>query len=72
MSRYLWAAVLMCAAMSQTGCLIPLYSGDPATRTRQLIFTSDDLRMLMEEWERLWFLDQPSHLSPKRTHGGVI
>lgn len=72
MSRYLWTAVLMFAAMAQVGCQVPMYSGDPATRTRQLIFTSDDLRMLMEEWERLWFLDQPSHLSPKRTHGGVI
>lgn len=72
MSRYLWAPVLLLAAMSQTGCFLPIYSGDPAVRTRQLIFTSEDLRMMMEEWERIWFLDQPSHLSPKRTHGGVI
>lgn len=71
MSRLLWAAVLVIAA-SQTGCFIPIYSGDPTHRTRQLIFTSEDLRQLMDEWERIWFLDQPSHMTPKRTHGGVI
>jgi hypothetical protein len=49
-----------------------MYSGDPATRTRQLIFTSENLRALLDEWERFWFLDQPDHSTPQRTHGGVI
>jgi hypothetical protein len=55
-----------------TGCLIPLYSADPARRAQQLIFTSEDLRAMLDEWERIWFLDQPSHLKPIRTHGGII
>jgi hypothetical protein len=55
-----------------TGCLIPLYSADPARRAQQLIFTSEDLRSFLDEWERIWFLDQPSHLKPFRTHGGII
>lgn len=55
-----------------TGCLIPMYSADPARRAQQLIFTSEDLRSFLDEWERVWFLDQPSHMKPLRTHGGII
>jgi hypothetical protein len=54
------------------GCLIPMYSADPARRAQQLIYTSEDLRTLLDEWERIWFLDQPSHMAPLRTHGGII
>ena len=54
------------------GCMIPAYSGDPTRRTQQLINTSENLRMFLEDWERVWMLDQPSHLSPHRTHGGII
>ncbi len=70
------AAVLSLAlamlVSSTTGCLTPAYSGDPARRTRQLIYTSENLRLLLDDWERIWFLDQPSHLTPYRTHGGII
>lgn len=55
-----------------SGCFIPLYSADPAQRAQELIFTSEDLRAFLDEWERIWFLDQPSHLKPFRTHGGII
>jgi hypothetical protein len=55
-----------------TGCLIPMYSGDPIRRARQLIHTSEDLRAITDEWERIWFLDQPSHMKPYRTHGGIL
>ncbi len=55
-----------------TGCFIPIYSADPARRAQQLIFTSEDLRLFLDEWERIWFLDQPSHLTPLRVHGGII
>jgi hypothetical protein len=55
-----------------SGCLIPMYSADPARRAQQLIFTSEDLRSFLDEWERIWFLDQPSHMKPIRTHGGII
>jgi hypothetical protein len=57
---------------TNTGCLIPMYSGDPIRRAQQLIYTSEDLRSITDEWERIWFLDQPSHLTPYRTHGGVL
>jgi hypothetical protein len=70
-------SIILAIAMSGwlaacTGCLIPMYSADPARRAQQLIFTSEDLRLFLDEWERIWFLDQPSHLTPHRTHGGII
>lgn len=72
MRRLVLAAVLTCQLAASTGCVLPIYSGDQPTRTQELIFTSEDLRLLLEEWQRIWFLDQPSHLSPYRTHGGLI
>ena len=54
------------------GCFIPAYSADPYRRTQELMFTSENLRLFLDDWERLWFLDQPSHLTPYRTHGGII
>lgn len=57
---------------ASTGCILPAYSGDPTRRTQQLIYTSENLRELVNEWERFWFLDQPDHCNPYRTHGGII
>ena len=57
---------------TNTGCLIPMYSGDPIRRAQELIYTSEDLRAITDGWERIWFLDQPSHMTPYRTHGGVL
>jgi hypothetical protein len=37
-----------------------------------LIFTSEDLRNLLMEWERFWFLDMPDHMTLQRIHGGVL
>jgi hypothetical protein len=31
-----------------TGCLIPMYSGDPTRRTDEMINTSEDLRLLLD------------------------
>ncbi len=60
------------ALATSTGCLIPMYSGDPVRRAEQLLYTSEDLRQITDEWERIWFLDQPSHMTLYRTHGGVL
>lgn len=57
---------------SAVGCILPAYSADPQRRTQQLIYTSEGLRLFLDEWERMWFLDQPDHTSPYRTHGGII
>jgi hypothetical protein len=72
MRRFLFTLLLGLALSSSTGCLIPMYSGEPTRRTQQLIYTSENLRELLDVWERFWFLDQPSHMTPTRVHGGVI
>ena len=72
MRKLLLAVLLGGFLASTTGCFIPAYSGDPVRRTQQLIFTSEDLRAMLDEWERIWFLDQPSHMTPYRVNGGII
>lgn len=71
--RRIMYAVLICTLLSTTvGCFIPIYSAERSRRTRQLIFSSEDLRQVLNQWERFWFLDQPDHMNPERVHGGVI
>lgn len=72
MRNFIIALLLGFALMSNTGCFLPIYSADPSVRTTELIYTSENLRYVLEEWQRIWFLDQPSHLAPYRTHGGII
>ncbi|MDO5554229.1 MAG: hypothetical protein Q4G68_10755 [Planctomycetia bacterium] len=71
MRKIVLAMLLGAFLMGSTGCVIPAYSGDPAKRTSQLYNTSEDLRQIQETWERVWMLDQPSHMTPYRTHGGI-
>ncbi len=61
--------LLLC---STVGCMLPAYSADPGRRTQELMFTSENMRLFLDEWERFWFLDQPDHCTPYRTHGGLI
>ncbi len=72
MRRWLCGLILMLTLVSASGCFVPIYSGDPVRRARQLLYTSENLRMIHDEWERIWFLDQPDHMTPYRTHGGII
>ena len=72
MRQWLLSIALAAALVSTTGCLIPIYSADPARRAGQLFYTSENLRILLDEWERIWFLDMPSHLTPFSVHGGII
>lgn len=64
--------LLVLATMPTIGCALPIYSAIPSRRAEQLIYTSENLRALVQEWERFWFLDAPDHMTPYRTHGGVI
>ena len=49
-----------------------MYSADPARRAQQLFYRSENLRALLDEWERAWFLEMPTHMTPHSTHGGII
>jgi hypothetical protein len=42
---------------------INVYSSDPNVRIQELINDSEDLRQIECEWKRIWFTDQPSHLT---------
>lgn len=70
--KFFLAILLGIVLLSSTGCLIPMYSGDTTRRNQQLLYNSENLRLIHDEWERLWLLDQPSHMTPYRTHGGII
>lgn len=70
MRRLLLALCAVCA-LQCTGCFLNAYSSDPNRRILQLINQSEDLRQIELEWERFWMIDQPSHLTPERVHGGA-
>jgi hypothetical protein len=72
MQRLLQSALLAVCLTTTFGCFIPIYSTRPERRVQQLLYTSEDLRSLVDEWERFWFLDSPSHMTPIRTHGGIL
>lgn len=72
MRKLLAVLLLSVVITSTTGCILPIFNSDPKERTRQLIFTSENFRAMLLEWERIWFLDQPDHMTPQRVHGGVI
>jgi hypothetical protein len=59
------------ALTAQSGCIINQYSSDPNIRMQQMLYQSEDLRQMQNEWRRFWFNDQPSHLTPERVHGGI-
>jgi hypothetical protein len=57
---------------ANTGCLLNQYDSHPDIRMQQLLYQSEDLRQIKNEWRRFWFNDQPSHLTPERIHGGIL
>lgn len=69
--RRMFLVAVACLVLSNTGCLINSLSSDPNTRMRQLLNQSEDLRQIGYEWERIWFTDHPSHLTPERVDGGI-
>jgi hypothetical protein len=64
--------LMLSAAITQVGCITPIFSSSPDIRARQLVFVSEGYRQITEIWERIWFLDMPDLMTPYRTHGGVI
>jgi len=72
MRKLILGALAALATSTNVGCILPIYDGDQAIRTRQLMDTSENLRMMKEEWHRFWFVDQPDHMTPLHTHGGVL
>jgi hypothetical protein len=71
MRRVCLLIAVFALALSNTGCFINIYSSNPNRRMEELLNTSEDLRQIEYEWERIWFTDQPSHMTPERVHGGI-
>ena len=71
MRRLLLLVVLGVAALSSTGCFVNQYSSDPNVRMQELLNQSENERQIHNEWARFWFLDQPSHMTFDRVHGGI-
>jgi len=72
LNRLVLTVLLGFALLLSTGCVHAIFSSDPLRRNNQLLYKSEDMRLIQDEWERFWMLDQPSHMTPYRTHGGVI
>jgi hypothetical protein len=71
MRRWITLAGVALLALSNTGCFLNIWASDPNERTQQLLNVSEDLRQMRAEWYRFWMIDQPSHLTPVRIHGGL-
>lgn len=71
MRRVLLLYLVAVCVLSNVGCFINTLSSDPNRRMSELLNRSEDLRQIELEWERIWFVDQPSHLTPDRVHGGI-
>jgi hypothetical protein len=72
MRTFLCCALMLSAALLNTGCFMPIYSASPDIRVREQVYTSEGLRHVPEIWERTWALEMPDLATPYRTHGGVI
>ena len=72
MRRLLGGVLLGLMLAGSSGCLLPIYSADRGERAEELFFTAENLRAIRDEWRRIWFLDQPDHMTPVRVHGGII
>jgi len=70
--KLLLTVILGFFLLASTGCVHSIFSGDPVRRNNQLLYQSENKRLIKDEWERFWMLDQPSKMTPYRTHGGII
>jgi hypothetical protein len=71
MRQLLLLTAVAALVLTNAGCLLNIYSSDPNRRMHELLNTSEDLRQIEYEWERIWFTDQPSHMTPERVNGGI-
>jgi hypothetical protein len=44
---------------------------DATARMRQLLNQSEGSGQIRRQWHPYWLVDQPSHLTPDRVHGGI-
>jgi hypothetical protein len=71
MRRWLQLVAVAGLILGNAGCFLNIYSSDPNRRILELLNNSEDLRQIEYEWERIWFTDHPSHLTPERVDGAI-
>ena len=71
MQRWLLVTSVAALVLVNSGCFINIYSSNPNRRMNQLMNVSEGYRQIEDEWERIWFVDQPSHLTNERVNGGM-
>ena len=69
--RRLLLSVVSLALLANIGCFLNAYPSNPTERMEVLMYQSENERQIQGEVNRFWLVDQPSHLTPDRTHGGV-
>ena len=71
MRRVLFLTMVAATGVLNAGCMLNAYPSNPERRTMVMMNQSEGLRQVEYEMERFWMVDQPSHLTPERVHGGV-
>ena len=71
MRRLIGLAAAALLFLGNAGCFLPIYPSDPVERMDALLVVSEGYRQIKDEWKRFWFVDQPSHLTFDRIHGGI-
>lgn len=71
MRRTLLLTATAMLILGSVGCFIPRYPSDPNERMEALLVDSENFRQIKDEWKRFWFIDQPSHMTFDRIHGGI-
>lgn len=71
----MWRSILVVIASGliflNAGCFINIYPSDKTRRINALLTVSENYRQIADEWQRIWFTDQPSHMTYDRIHGGL-
>ncbi len=71
MRRLFHLLALGLVVLGNTGCVLNIWSSDPNMRMEELLNVSEDLRQIQGEIRRFWMIDQPSHMTYYRVHGGI-
>jgi hypothetical protein len=64
-------ATLALVGLGSAGCFLPIYPSHTTERMDALLVVSENYRQIKDEWKRFWFVDQPSHMTFDRIHGGI-
>jgi hypothetical protein len=67
--RCKWATLTIMALMlGATGCATSDIAAKPV---KELFVDNGNLGDVESETERIWFVDEPTHITPEIVHGGI-